>query len=117
MPDAADLGLLEAYSWPGNVRELASVIERAAILGDGRALDVARALGVAPFTASASGVGPAGAEASLEDAMRHHIEAALARCHGRIEGPFGAARALSMNPHTLRSRMRRLGIAWGKFRG
>jgi len=120
MPDAADLGLLAAYPWPGNVRELASVIERAAILGDGRALDVARALGIAPFTplaapslATVSEARPA----SLEEAMRRHIEAALAHCHGRIEGPFGAALALSMNPHTLRSRMRRLGIAWAKFRG
>jgi transcriptional regulator with GAF, ATPase, and Fis domain len=117
MPDAADLGLLEAYPWPGNVRELASVIERAAILGDGRALDVARALGVAPFAPAKSEVIVASATGSLDDALRGHIEAALARCHGRIEGPFGAARALGLNPNTLRSRMRRIGIPWGKFRG
>jgi hydrogenase-4 transcriptional activator len=116
MPDAADLHLLVAYPWPGNVRELASVLERAAILGDGRALDVARALGVAPFTPAAPGVAAETEADSLEGAMRRHIEAALARCHGRIEGPFGAARALNMNPHTLRSRMRRLGIAWARFR-
>src|SRR5262249_9057802 len=36
VPAAADLELLLAYSWPGNVRELAAVIERAAILGDGK---------------------------------------------------------------------------------
>ncbi|PIV88350.1 MAG: Fis family transcriptional regulator, partial [Hydrogenophilales bacterium CG17_big_fil_post_rev_8_21_14_2_50_63_12] len=52
----------------------------------------------------------------LDAAMRGHIETALARCHGRIEGPFGAARLLQMNPHTLRSRMRKLGIAWARFR-
>ena len=50
MPDAADLALLAAYAWPGNIREFASVIERAAILGDGRRLEIARALGVSsPF--------------------------------------------------------------------
>jgi len=118
MPDAADLGLLETYPWPGNVRELASVIERAAILGDGRKLEVARALGVTlvprPPRAEA---GVAAALPTLDSAMRGHIEAALARCHGRIEGPFGAARLLAMNPHTLRSRMRKLGIAWATFRG
>ena len=46
VPTAEDLALLAAYSWPGNVRELAAVIDRAAILGDGKRLDVATALGV-----------------------------------------------------------------------
>ena len=35
------------YPWPGNVRELATVIDRAAILGDGKRLEVATALGIA----------------------------------------------------------------------
>ena len=45
-PKPEDLALLASYSWPGNVRELAAVIDRAAILGDGKRLDVATALGV-----------------------------------------------------------------------
>ena len=53
---------------------------------------------------------------TLEDATRAHIETALARCHGRIEGPFGAARLLEINPHTLRSKMRKLGLDWRRFR-
>jgi transcriptional regulator with GAF, ATPase, and Fis domain len=48
--------------------------------------------------------------------MQRHIEAALERSLGRIEGPFGAARALGVNPHTLRARMRKLGIDWSRFR-
>jgi transcriptional regulator with GAF, ATPase, and Fis domain len=120
MPDAADLALLAAYPWPGNVRELASVIERAAILGDGHHLEVARALGVDPFPAARPAArGPDTETArplSLAAATREHIETALAQCHGRIEGPFGAARLLEMNPHTLRSRMRKLDIDWARFR-
>ncbi len=120
MPDAADLALLEAYPWPGNVRELASVIERAAILGDGNRLEVARALGSDPFPIPRPSSRDLAAESehppSLDAATRGHIEAILARCHGRIEGPFGAARLLEMNPHTLRSRMRKLGIDWARFR-
>ena len=46
VPSAEDIGLLVDYPWPGNVRELAAVIERAAILGVGQRLDVARALGL-----------------------------------------------------------------------
>ena len=121
MPDAADLAQLEAYPWPGNVRELASVIERAAILGDGRRLEVARALGVAvpapPIVARPVEPAAEAPDASLEAAMRSYIETALSQCHGRVEGPFGAARRLQMNPHTLRSRMRRMGIDWQRFRG
>jgi hydrogenase-4 transcriptional activator len=109
-----DVALLEAYAWPGNVRELSAVIERAAILGEGKRLDVARALGVAsrgePTRPEPEGF------ATLDEAMRRHIEAALARCKGRIEGEHGAARLLAIHANTLRSRMHKLGIRWEQFR-
>jgi transcriptional regulator with GAF, ATPase, and Fis domain len=54
--------------------------------------------------------------AAFEDAMRLHIETALRVTHGRIEGPRGAAARLGVNPHTLRARMRRLGIDWRRYR-
>jgi transcriptional regulator with GAF, ATPase, and Fis domain len=104
------------------VREFASVIERAAIRGDGRRLEVARALGVAPpavFTPPPRETPEPAAEnglASFTEATRRHIESALRRCHGRVEGPFGAARLLEINPHTLRSKMRKLGIEAGRYR-
>lgn len=117
MPDAADLAMLAAYPWPGNVRELASVIERAAILGDGRRLEVERALGV---IRPASARAPEGYEVlgsgTLEAGTRRQIQAALERCLGRVEGPHGAARALGINPHTLRSKMRKLGISAKVYR-
>ncbi len=120
-PTPADLDLLRGYAWPGNVRELAAVVERAAILGDGRRLDVAGALGhAAPERAPVPDAGPAGAEVpgilSLDMAMARHIEHALAATRGRIEGPFGAAAVLRVNPHTLRARMRRLKVDWARFR-
>jgi transcriptional regulator with GAF, ATPase, and Fis domain len=123
-PVAEDMALLVSYPWPGNVRELAAVIDRAMILGDGERLEVAKALGIpgAPATttpmarASQAHVGDAGGVAPLDAAIRHHIEAALAATFGRIEGPYGAARLLKVNPHTLRARMRRLGVPWEQFR-
>jgi len=124
MPVAQDLELLAAYAWPGNVRELATVIDRAAILGDGKRLEVAKALGVytIPPVAPPEGDRPKSAAipppeiVPLEHVVRRHIEAALAATRGRIEGPFGAAVLLAVNPHTLRARMRKLRIDWKRFR-
>jgi transcriptional regulator with GAF, ATPase, and Fis domain len=48
--------------------------------------------------------------------MRKHIESALRAARGRIEGHGGAADRLDINPHTLRARMRKLGIDWKHFR-
>jgi transcriptional regulator with GAF, ATPase, and Fis domain len=139
-PTERDVALLRGYAWPGNVRELMAVIERAAILGNGRRLELDKALGAAdagarpltapPPAAAASTpaapppeVAPAqpapatGAEVlPLDAAVAAHIEQALVATHGRIEGPFGAARLLRVNPHTLRARMRKLGIDWARHR-
>jgi transcriptional regulator with GAF, ATPase, and Fis domain len=123
---ADDVELLTAYPWPGNVRELAAVIERAAILGNGRSLAVREALGpVAPkpgrmsakeWTARAATMVAVNESMTLDAAVRAHITQALRATHGRIEGPFGAAARLGINPHTLRARMRKLGVNWGSFR-
>ena len=115
-----------SYAWPGNVRELATVIDRAAILGDGRQLEVGKSLGVptSPIAAAVPGAvepplaRPVSAKeiVPLDDVIRRHIELALAATGGRIEGPRGAAKLLKINPHTLRGRMRKLGIDWKEFR-
>jgi transcriptional regulator with GAF, ATPase, and Fis domain len=126
VPSTEDVELLLRQSWPGNVRELASVIDRAAILGQGNALRIADALGrcpseppprsdfaeVAPVSGHASETGVR----SLDKVMVEHIEQALAATRGRIEGKHGAAAILGINPHTLRARMRKLGIDWSRFR-
>ena len=127
MPSDADIELLQSYDWPGNIRELGAVIDRAAILGDGRGLELAAALGVGapigqvrsdPLQEVGGMLAPMRRKkiATLNDAMRTHIEAALQSTRGRIEGPRGAARLLAINPHTLRARMRKLKIDWSAFR-
>lgn len=121
LPGPEDIGLLMEYGWPGNVRELASVLDRAAILGDGERLEVGKALGFGPPASARQEPGQGArradaALATLDEAMRRHIERALAMARGKIEGPGGAASLLNINPHTLRARMRKLGIAWKFFR-
>jgi transcriptional regulator with GAF, ATPase, and Fis domain len=130
-PTSDDLTLLASYAWPGNVRELGTVIDRAAILGNGKRLEVAKALGV---DVHASQKGPAGVHAThwgagsapsraepgpiepLDACIRRHIEAALTAAKGRIEGKDGAAAMLKVNPHTLRAKMRKLKIDWASYR-
>ena len=53
---------------------------------------------------------------TLDEAMKRHIEDALRRSQGAVEGKRGAARMLAINPYTLRARMRKLGIDWTRFR-
>jgi transcriptional regulator with GAF, ATPase, and Fis domain len=136
-PTESDLRLLSGYGWPGNIRELGAVIDRAAILGGGRTLDVATALGltrqaaapmpdagatmyeVIPETvplAELTAVPQPGEIVPLATAMRLHIERALAAARGRVEGRKGAAALLQINPHTLRARMRKLGVDPARFR-
>src|SRR5690606_32731618 len=103
---------------------LGAVIDRAAILGNGKCLEIAKALGTldnsSPPSRSRPAVStkasPEGNDWSLDQAMRRHIEAALAATKGRIEGRRGAAALLQINPHTLRARMRKLRIDWSRFR-
>jgi transcriptional regulator with GAF, ATPase, and Fis domain len=116
-----DVRALAEYRWPGNVREIGAVMDRAVLIGQGRTLEVAAALGlsVRPPAGAAPPPPPAatgGAIEPLDVVIRRHIEAALQETHGRVEGPFGAARLLRINPHTLRARMRKLEINWRGFR-
>jgi transcriptional regulator with GAF, ATPase, and Fis domain len=92
---------LQHHSWPGNVRELRNVIEHSAILTSGDTLRVP-ALG--------DGAPVAAPEPTLADSERELILRALESKGWHIKGPRGAAAALGLNPSTLYSRMKKLGI-------
>ncbi|MGZ3432308.1 MAG: hypothetical protein ACXWN0_11515 [Isosphaeraceae bacterium] len=76
---------------PGNVREFAAVIERAAILGVGKRLEIARALGSPGRLNSPIPIPrreePIAAEPSLpnlDQAMARHIEYALSHTQVKL---------------------------------
>jgi formate hydrogenlyase transcriptional activator len=97
---------LMAYDWPGNIRELENLLAREVVLCRGAVLDASLSLAT-PVT----GAGPSeGAPRSMEEAERSHIENTLVSAGWVLEGPKGAAATLGLNPSTLRSRMKRLGI-------
>ncbi|MBX9580306.1 MAG: sigma 54-interacting transcriptional regulator [Gemmataceae bacterium] len=104
------LALLTAYPWPGNVRELENVLERAVILADGPVLEIdPEVLPVGPESPEPNGLEPT--SRTLQAVEREHILAALTQSGWVIEGPGGAARLLGLHPNTLRSRLKRFGIA------
>jgi PAS domain S-box-containing protein len=111
---------LKAYPWPGNVRELQNVIERAAITSRDNRLNIDRALPEAggetarrSQSTAESIRKTAGAVlhiSELQRLERDNILRALESSGWRVAGKDGAAFMLGMNPSTLNSRIRALGI-------
>ncbi len=105
----------EKYHWPGNVRELINVIDRAVIVSDGSELKLAETMEAPSREAgqTQSAVGPHDASYiryQTEVALKEQIMSALSRTGWRVEGSHGAAAILGVNPSTLRTRMKKLGI-------
>jgi len=104
---------LMAYDWPGNVRELENAVERAIIVSNGKDLifsDIARfTTAVRHETAVTEND-----VLNLAEMEARHIRHVLAKTKGKINGPEGAAELLNMNSGTLRHRMKKLGIPFGR---
>ena len=105
-----------AYDWPGNVRELENVIERAMIIHRGNPLHFDD-LGLSPVeSVKATGTMPEDETMELDALVKRHIQRVLERTGGKIHGPGGAGEVLAVNPGTLRSRMKKLGISFQEKR-
>jgi transcriptional regulator with GAF, ATPase, and Fis domain len=104
---------LMEYHWPGNVRELENIIERTLILDR---------KGPLQFDHIETDQGPGDSHRSkqqdnivnLDEVIIRHIQKVLDRNGGKIHGAGGAADQLGINPNTLRNRMNKLGIKYGK---
>jgi len=113
----AILDRLSSYDWPGNVRELENVLERAIILSSGPSLrlEAIRLGSVSPVRSaerrdSTCAVGEASHDDTLQVHERAHIQRVCQSSGWKIKGADGAARRLGLNPGTLYSRMKKLGI-------
>jgi transcriptional regulator with GAF, ATPase, and Fis domain len=104
---------LMTYHWPGNVRELENVIERELILNPKGPLTFDH-LETAPAQAANKTDHGSTEGKRLDDVVSLHIRRILAEAKGKINGPDGAAAMLGMNPSTLRNRMKKLGVAYGR---
>lgn len=111
---ADSLQQMRQYSWPGNIREMEHLLEREVILAKQPELQIT--LAASPFGVPNSVTEPASSPTNvrvgqtLQEAERDLIYNTLLHCEGRVQGKGGAAEVLGINPSTLTSRMRKLGI-------
>lgn len=100
---------LMRYDWPGNIRELEHLIERNVLLAKTTEIEKFDL----PSPASNPLQMPSGKMKSMEEMEKEHIMNALQTCDGKVSGPNGAAELLQMQPQTLYSKMKKLGIKQG----
>jgi transcriptional regulator with GAF, ATPase, and Fis domain len=114
---------LTAYSWPGNVRELQNAVERELIVSRGESLTFQEILESTPAqpraeheTARQGFPEPGQSEEvlALDDVVSQYIRRVLELTGGKVGGKGGAADLLHINPSTLRKRMRKLEIPFGR---
>ncbi|MBT8380054.1 MAG: sigma 54-interacting transcriptional regulator [Ignavibacteria bacterium] len=95
---------LLSYPWPGNVRELENIIERAVITSTGNKIILGDWLSQADLLQSKLKILP------LEEMEKNYIIEVLETTQWKVSGEKGAAKVLDINPQTLVSRMKKLGI-------
>jgi len=118
-PPAVAPGVLERlmnYGWPGNVRELENLVERELIRHRGEQLMFDSLLPAGQDTLS-----PDRREGAhirnplkLDEVISLHISNVLRMTKGKVHGPGGAAELLGVKANTLRARMNKLGIRYGR---
>lgn len=101
---------LEEYNYPGNVRELENLIERFIIISEGETLELTGWIPQQKILRTSTNH-----FMTMQEMEIYHIKNALRLSKGKIFGVNGAAEKLSMNPKTLDSRLRKLGIQKGSI--
>ncbi|HQF17992.1 MAG TPA: sigma-54 dependent transcriptional regulator [Bacteroidales bacterium] len=102
-----DMQKLMNYQWPGNVRELKHIIQKAVILTTGDILNFSD-FKTSPSLFQVEKLRKT--MKTLKEVEIEHILEALRLTNGKVSGEDGAARLLGINPKTLDSKIRKLGI-------
>lgn len=97
------------YNWPGNIRELEHLMERSVLLAKTAEIESFDL----PENPDKFSVEAPRQLKSMEEMERDHIMNALKNSNGKVSGIGGAAELLKLQPQTLYSKMKKLGIDKG----
>ncbi|AWD71256.1 sigma 54-interacting transcriptional regulator [Acinetobacter schindleri] len=112
---------LQRYNWPGNIRELQNVLERAMITARHGAVSFQYLLEqdgqpVSQTKESNVLVENGNSDILTIDDLKQleikNLQRAVQHCEGKIFGEDGAAKLLGINPTTLISKLKKLGIRY-----
>lgn len=112
---------LQRYNWPGNIRELQNVLERAMITARHGAVSFQYLLEQDGQPVSQTKESIVIAENATPDILSidelkqieiKNLQRAVQHCEGKIFGEDGAAKLLGINPTTLISKLKKLGIRY-----
>ncbi|ENV12358.1 hypothetical protein F965_02379 [Acinetobacter schindleri NIPH 900] len=112
---------LQRYNWPGNIRELQNVLERAMITARHGAVSFQYLLEqdgqpVSQTKESNVLVENGNSDILTIDELKQleikNLQRAVQHCEGKIFGEDGAAKLLAINPTTLISKLKKLGIRY-----
>ncbi len=95
------------------MRELENIVERALILNPNGPISFDNLEGVNIRKNKPDSIIPDGTE-TLDTITSRYIKHVLEKTNGKINGNGGAAEILGINPNTLRNRMKKLGIPFGR---
>ena len=116
IPTLADDAIerLNSYDWPGNVRELENCVERTLIISRGKPLKFDDLVIPAAESHTNNFQISDRQPILLNEAISQHIRNVLNLTKGKVGGTGGAAERMGINPATLRHKMRKLGIPFGR---
>jgi DNA-binding NtrC family response regulator len=105
------------HDWPGNIRELCNVIQRAAIVAQGGALEFDLPMGnsAAELTSQKPVISDDSNAGYLTDAEmrrreRENLSIVLQKTGWKVKGAAGAAELLGVSPTTLFARIEKMGL-------
>jgi transcriptional regulator with GAF, ATPase, and Fis domain len=105
---------LSQYHWPGNVRELENMVERALILKPSGPIEFDEISNNLVYNDIKKENEKDPELLLLDQVISKHVQSVLEITGGKISGEKGAAELLGLNPSTLRHKMRKMKIPFGR---